>query len=424
MSISPEWQVLLACARTHPTREDWQRIAQEVARPGLDWDRITERACFHGVAPLLYHNLQKMGVAHVVPDEAMRVLARVACATGAQNALLYQSLRQVLGALQKQGIRVIALKGAALAEIVYPNRALRPMSDVDLLLREEALSKAEDTLVEMGYTFEGHPRTRAWFTAHHYHFHFRKPAATSLDVPFELHWHIERPSRAFQIDVEGLWERALPAVLAGVDTLILAPEDLLLHLCLHTCRHATGMIGSALNFRLRSFCDMAEAIRHDGHRIDWGALVRRALQWRVSPYVYLPLQLARDLLDAAVPGPVLAELKPDGFDTRLLGWARAELLQDPETCPLFSDLLTLWRGRQLNERAAVVARILSPTIIAESYGLSPTSKKVYLYYPVRLKDLLVRYGTAAWRLFCSDHHLQVVADGKVRLAEWLALGSG
>ena len=178
-------------------------------------------------------------------------------------------------------------------------------------------------------------------------------------MPLEVHWHLERPNRPFAIDLEGLWQRAVPATIAGVETRILAPEDSLIHLCLHACRHAGApMQEGRLNFRLLSFCDMAEAIRHYSPSFDWAALARRAQQWGVAPYVYLPLQLARDLVGAAVPESVLAALEPKGFEARLLGWARDELLEDPGTSPLFPDLLRLWRGRWLRDRAAVVEKIL------------------------------------------------------------------
>jgi hypothetical protein len=175
-----------------------------------------------------------------------------------------------------------------------------------------------------------------------------------------------------------------------------------------------------LNFRLLSFCDMAEVIRHYAPVFDWTSLVWRAHQWGVAPYVYLSLQLARDLVGAAVPESALAAMEPKGFDTRLLGWARDELLEDAGASPLFPDLLQLWRGRGFGDRLGVIKRILAPAVIAKSYGIAPVSKKRYGYYPVRLKDLLKCYGPVLWRLAWHDPALIAQADRKAHLSAWLS----
>src|ERR1700746_2161121 len=86
---------------------------------------------------------------------------------------------------------------------------------------------------------------------------------------------------------------------------------------------------------------------------------------------------------------------------RLLGWARAELLQDQGAWRIFPELLTLWNGR-LKDRAVVVAKILSRDVVAKAYAIPPASQKVYCSYPRCLKDLLSRYGPVFWRL-CRHH---------------------
>jgi len=326
-----------------------------------------------------------------------------------------------LCALQDLHIAVIVLKGAALAETVYPGGAVRPRRDVDLLVRTEDLARVADTLGALGYHFTGGTRPQAWWRAEHYHWTFRKPKPPPFDVPLEVHWHLERPSRPFAIDLEGLWQRAMPATIAGVEARILAPEDGLVYLCLHACHHAGApMREQRFNLRLLSCCDMAAVIRHYRPSFAWASLVERAQQWRVAPYVYLPLQLARELLGAAVPESALAALEPEGVEARLLSWARDELLEDPGTSPLVPVLLRLWRGRGFRERAAVVATMWSPAVLARSYGIPPASKRRYAYYPVRLKDLLVRYGPVLWRLVRHDPALMTQLERKAQLGAWLS----
>jgi Uncharacterised nucleotidyltransferase len=421
MLLSPEWQLLLSCAKTQPTSTDVERIHEALRHPQLAWTRITQRACAHGIAPLLFHTVQHMGLTEVLPAAVLEVWQRVYYATAVNHTLSSQALHRVLRALQDLGIAVIVLKGAALAETVYPSGAIRPRRDVDLLVREEDLSGVADALGALGYQFTGGRIPKAWWRTQHYHWAFCQPAGSPFDVPLEVHWRLERPSRPFAIDLEGLWQRAMPAIIAGIDTRILAPEDSLAYLCLHACHHAGAPLQEPrLNFRLLSFCDMAEVVRHYTPSFDWARLAQHVQQWGITPFVYLPLQLARKLVGAAVPESALAALESEGFDARLLSWARDEVLEDPGTTPLFPDLLQLWRGRGLKGRAAVVGRVLSPALIAKYYGTPSASKRRYGYYPARLKDLLVRYGPVLWKLIRRDPALTAEADRKVHLCAWLS----
>jgi Uncharacterised nucleotidyltransferase len=411
VKLSPEWQVILACVKAEFPGEEFQRRARAHLTT-LDWDHLTALVCRHGIAPLMYHQMYQFADSGTLPQDPMEGLRRTYYANVARNTLLYKELNAVLSALQEMRSQVIALKGTALAEMVYPHRGLRPMSDIDLLVRPEEVAGVEDRLIDLGYVLRPYSRGKTWFKAHHYHLSFMKPTATAGAIPLEMHWHIGRPSWLFMIDIESLWARAVPARIADADAWMFAPEDLLMHLCLHACKHKpTGS--------LRPLCDLAATIRRYGHTIDWEQLQTRAAHWSIAPYVYLPLQLARNLVGAAVPDPCSRALQPEGLNARLVSRAIAELLTDQRTTALFPELLRLWKGPRVSDRPAIVVKILSPATIAKAYGISPTSKRRYGYYPVRLKDLLRRYGSTLWRLCCREPQLTGSAEAKWQLAQWL-----
>ena len=133
---------------------------------------------------------------------------------------MYGELRNVLNAFRDKKIEVIVLKGAALAETVYPNRALRPMSDIDLLVRKEKLTEVEAKLLDMGYVLQDRAKGKEFYQEHHYHWVFSKKP----DVNIEIHWHVKRPTGAFEIDIDELWKSAQSIKVAGVEALILSPE--------------------------------------------------------------------------------------------------------------------------------------------------------------------------------------------------------
>jgi hypothetical protein len=149
--------------------------------------------------------------------------------------------------------------------------------------------------------------------------------------------------------------------------------------------------------------------------MNWEVLVQRAQAWGIASYVYLPLQLTHELWGVGMPEPVFGTLKPAAFDPQLVGWARDELLEEPETSPLFPDLLRLWRGHGVPDRVAVLRQILTPAVVARRYGVPPTSPSRYGYYPVRLWHLVRLYGQVLWRLVRHDPPSIAQAERKAQL---------
>jgi putative nucleotidyltransferase-like protein len=274
VELSPERKLLLACGRSKLTPEDHRRIA-DLAGVHLDWDQLVSVSYAHGIAPLIYHSLIKSDVIGQVPATAAQTLRSSYYTNAARNSLLYDDLKRLLLALRQEKINAIVLKGAALAETVYAHRALRPMSDIDLLVRKEQLSKVESKLLDMGYLFDGHGKTKEFYLEHRYHWVFVKRSDISIDI-------------------DGFWERAQWTKIAAVEALVLSPEDLVLYLCQHFWKHnlAAG---------IRALCDIAETTKCYGDGIDWTKIANISSEWGMNAASHLVLSLARELLDASIP---------------------------------------------------------------------------------------------------------------------------
>ncbi|MCI5146342.1 MAG: hypothetical protein D3923_12645, partial [Candidatus Electrothrix sp. AR3] len=234
-----------------------------------DWRDLMQQARRHAVLYFLYHRLKTQNLDRHIPADILQTVRTGYFECAWKNNNLYSELSKILKALQSKGIPVILLKGVYLAKTVYSNIALRSMGDIDLLIRKPDLLKAEKTLLELGYRSgrKGDIETACEKQNH------LPPLRKQNSSPVELHWNIEWPTAPFTIDVEGLWERAQPVSIAGVEVLGLSPEDLLLHLCLHTSYRHLYKNG------LRSFCDMRETIRYYRNEIDWEQVGLRAHEW-------------------------------------------------------------------------------------------------------------------------------------------------
>lgn len=388
--------------------------------PDSEWDELVQQASRHGVGPLLYRRLKGSGPDGGVDGVPERVVDRLrsaylGCAT--RNTLIYHRLTEVFDALRDAGIPVIPLKGAHLAELVYGNVALRSLGDVDLLVRKSDLAGAAEALEGVGYR----PSQPFWIEATCATSHQLPPFIKTGGPVIEVHWTIERPGGPFRIDLDGLWQRAQPADINGSSVLVLSPEDLMLHLCLHACFHHRLSTGA------RALCDVASVIRRDQGGLHWEQVAARAREWGATKPVYLTLWLAREWVGAAVPPDVLDDLAPADLNPGLVAQATEQLFgaQPSGSLPMSSNFMRIWNVRGLRGKVAGFLRFTFPSreTMATMYPAPPSSGRIYLYYPARLKDVLVRYGRSAWRLLRRDEVMLAAArreDNGNALVDWLA----
>lgn len=369
-----------------------------------DWELLVQLAVKQDLAALLYYRL-KNSLPHLhFPETLRHTLQTTYFAAVLQNTRLYNELAKIIQALHQEGIPVIVLKGADLAKNVYNNIALRTMSDIDILVRKTDLVTTDEALRKIGYyQSEGE-------IAQHYHL---PPFFKEGAIPIEVHWHIERPFNPFTIDIEELWKRTRPTTIAENEVLVLSPEDLLLHLCVHAAFHHLFQIG------LRSLYDIAEVIHRYQDKMEWEVVCWRTQQWGANNSVYLALYLAETLVGAAVPSEVLDTLKPNNCDPQIITWAKAQLVHEfnESVLPPIA-LIKCWKSKHILETINILCqRIFLPREeIARMYSISPDWPQIYFYYWIRLKDLLVWHSRTIWRL--ARRNKKMVTQ--VELTEWLS----
>lgn len=299
MSIptSLENQLLLACTHT-----DFQADAiQALSRKISDWDGFLQKGIYAGLSPLIYSKLKKAKAISHAPPNVIERFENLYYGYVLENTKLYRKLKIVLSAFSQQNIPIIVLKGAALAECVYEDIGLRPMFDVDLLIKKEDISAAEHLLEQLQYSPQEIRHTKEWYrTSHH---HLVPYASHDGWLVLELHHHIVPPAESVIFPIAELWQRARPTHIASVPTLVLCWEDMLLHLCLHaTLEHY-------FRGKLNALCDMTQVINRFNDEIDWAQLVGIAKNYGVEKYLYYALWLSQEMVGAVVPYSTLEELK-------------------------------------------------------------------------------------------------------------------
>ncbi|HKV11596.1 MAG TPA: nucleotidyltransferase family protein [Thermoanaerobaculia bacterium] len=364
-----------------------------------DWGDLLDQAEHHQITPLLHRALQEPERRAVVPAAVMGQLEISYFNTAAGSARIVSQLQAVLEASRAAGVPVLVLKGAHLAEVVYGDVTLRPMGDIDLLVKEADLSRAAQVLLGLGYGPQDTPGAKKDYSAHRHLPPFTRKGA----VPIEVHGTIDESGR-FRIDAEGLWQRAKTARIAGVEARVLGPEDLLLHLCLHT--------GFQHNFRvpLRQIYDIAATVRHYEQELDWQAFVRMAEASGLSRVCYYALAAAESLLGVAAPAEALTALAAGCDEATVTVIREYVLLSQSHRAPEGVKDMMQARGTRGRIRSLLRSIFPPPARLREIYALAPGSRAVYAYYPVRLWDLLVRRGGFLAQLASRGSEARVALD--------------
>ncbi|MCZ7600547.1 MAG: nucleotidyltransferase family protein [Gammaproteobacteria bacterium] len=258
MSIDPDVVALGAIINADAAR--LEAIAGAAAAVD-DFSRLAARAESEGVAPVLYRNLCRAGVeAGAAGMNALRALAvrhRHATSTRITEFV------RISDALADAGIESAALKGIALAGLIYPEPGLRPMRDIDFLVHEPDAARAREVLEGLGYRFETDHPSR--FMRRHHHLPNARRGVSGLTVSVEIH------TRANSGDSPGtLTLDRLDAPLQTVESPFgryraLGHVDMLDQLC----RHAPEPGGTV---RLVSAMDIIGYSAHFDTAIDWERL--------------------------------------------------------------------------------------------------------------------------------------------------------
>src|SRR5256712_7232013 len=219
-SSDPEFDLLLACCASDQKAE---RL-QNARRGELDWERLARLADRHGVLPQVYSALAQAGEA---PCAALSGLRPMYERSVHQALWLTRELLRIIECFDGHGIRALAYKGPALAEILYGNVTSRQFADLDILVSPDDLPKVRACLAELGYeaSLKLSPREeRAYIAAG---FEFGVGLCESPEL-LEIQWRILPRFYPVDFDIESLFYKAISVDLFGRALRTLCPEELML----------------------------------------------------------------------------------------------------------------------------------------------------------------------------------------------------
>lgn len=372
---------------------DGSAVALLDATPPAAWYDILLQMQLLELGPFFFSHLSRTPAAAHVPEEVLHRLQEAYFLHAARNTIILQDLRAMIRIFGQRGIDAIVLKGACLAETVYDDIALRPMHDIDILIRKEDLSVVQEVLLGMGYGPFIRPPVAEQILRHHHLIPFTRPGRPSV----EIHAALTSSRGPCAMDMDGFWNRARSADFGGVPALILSPEDLLLHLCLHfSANHRFSIL------EMRNLCDISETIKRYHEEIDWQALGDRARGYGIGRYVYCTLRMAAELFGAQLRPEDLYHMGHEDSDTQMTD-TLADLLLDETYIPLPDAFEQMDREDSFAYKTRILVRsvVPAPGYLARKYGVAETAGRRSLYLRHWMEGV-IRVGKFVAYMLCGS----------------------
>ena len=242
--LQPEKEFILRCMKALIFRKDLRVQMDSTFLLQLDWDWIVSTSYDHRLLGFVAFILGKRDLLKNLDDRVQEKLKAGLLENDLKNRLKQKQFQEVNRILNRKSIPVIPLKGVALTHLIYGDVPLRRMGDVDILLRQSDLSESFSLLAQAGFCRLGTDQSKnRW--------HEKIYAETAslwedpvlgrlplvrgeieVDVHYNPMYRIEQ--KYVEMDIAGVWQRALPFPQLGPNVFMLDPKDLILHLLLHT----------------------------------------------------------------------------------------------------------------------------------------------------------------------------------------------
>src|ERR1039458_3839130 len=370
----PEVDLLLSCARTRLSRELSDRIRAAVQKE-VDWIALIRLALRHDVMPLLYRSLQRV-CPDSVPENIFGPLGARYQEQAMEARCRAEELVRILPLFEEQGISAVPYKGPTLAQRLYGDLSLREFGDLDIMILERDVPRAQDLLRRHGYEFAC--LKDAGKLAEYVRTNRELQFCSSDGKILELHWRFAMRLACVKHDPERFLQRFETISLAGAQVPSLPLEVYLLILSLHATKHKWR--------QLKLICDIAEILGQPD--LDWQYVLREADDLGLKRMLAVGILLAEDPLEVVAPAELAQGLKIDRAARALAAQVRRSLFEEPdENWHLQADYRFQFQIRErVQDRARMFFQNLLPRLTPNEHDrrfVAMPESLSFMYYLIR-----------------------------------------
>ncbi len=225
-----------------------------------DWKQARSILLTQGIGPQIHRTFCELGADHHLDPTLRAWLQRQYDASTQRVAVMHQELAAILAGATRIGVPVMPMKGGVLSVLHYPDPALRPMADLDVLVRPTDEPAFATVLEELGYRLmAGEKRDHRTYLAPDARVVSWEVSHPDNPRPVEVHTHLRRilwrgvgsPDLA-----EFLWQHSHEVEHLGQRAWIPSDAVLLADIAQHATRHAVLRSG-----RVLQWWDLAQVAR-------------------------------------------------------------------------------------------------------------------------------------------------------------------
>ncbi len=236
--LSPEEKLLIRLSKIFFDDDD-KRAAGELLSAEFDTDYFLELCKVHHTLPMAYRNMKAISATGEATATLLKRLKTFYKQSLMKNMMLFEECKKLIVEFEAAGVKAIVNQGMALIATIYSDDiALRPMMDMDFLLRKSDLDKAKEVLLRLGFRMhraEKEAFAREFETS--LEFMKKMKGFSLLPLTVELHYWDDYKNdpigSTYDFDVDGIFSRVLTIDFDGVRARILSREDFLVHHIFH-----------------------------------------------------------------------------------------------------------------------------------------------------------------------------------------------
>jgi hypothetical protein len=341
IELTPAESVLLLSCRPYLRPEEDTRL-ERLLRGTVEWDYVLWRAEAYRILPAVWYHVRRLGLDGTLPEHVRTYLESWSGISERRSEVLLRELGAVTGALERAGLEYFLIKGTALAASLYPTPSMRPMLDLDVVIKPHAVREARTAMRSLGYQHALWdadtdamtvlpPHRIAEYREQHYELPaFMKRVAAPVSVPAELvpaSWrrkhlkcHLRGDGTAtfavfvdlhlnlsFDFDLADVWSGVRHERILGRDLPVQSATGMVWFLAARLYHEAYQLN----SFKLSMLGDLHTVLHCRGDAVDWQEVVGVAEKYGMQPSLFYILSHVRSMTGAPVPDEVLEALRPE-----------------------------------------------------------------------------------------------------------------
>ena len=272
--------------------------APSCPRTEEDWRALLRLSAEQKVLPMIYDALAAGARASGGIGPALGQARVPVLRSAAEQARKSLAFLELCRALRDASLQALVVKGI-LCRSLYPKPDLRPSADEDLYVRAKEFVPLRDLLLSLGFQPLGDTARDTEETA------YRDPGS---GLYVEVHRHLvpgdAAAYRRFNAPFLTAFDRAEETTVEDTPLWTLCPQDHLLYLILHSCKHFLHS-----GFGVRQVCDICLFASAQRYRLDWEQLFSSLEAVQAGVFAANIFQIGREYLGLALPDGLLSQME-------------------------------------------------------------------------------------------------------------------